>query len=211
METFIDLRDGLVTSHEDLRIVLIQSTLVVTNGRHILDDNCVVRVFTLLVKHRVGFNHVIDNIGLGNFLGTELSLGAKVLSIIVAKVIVACNGSELDAGTDQEIDEGRLHLCLAGLEVITTNECIVLLSKLNATWNKSVLRRTIDERSILENRSDSKDGGWCNLFMTILNGLHEIVCSIIDARNEVRETLSVGCPLDNDLLQSMFGLEIPDQ
>jgi myo-inositol-1-phosphate synthase len=34
--------DGLVTTHEDLGVVLIKSTLVVTNSRHVLDDDSVV-------------------------------------------------------------------------------------------------------------------------------------------------------------------------
>lgn len=198
-----------MSSHKDLRIVLIQSTLVVANGRHILDDNCVIRVFALLVKHSVGFNHVIDNIGLGDFLGAELLLGAKVLSVVVAKVIVACNGSELDTGADQEVHESGLHLGLTRLEIIATNESAVLLSKLDATWDKSVLGGTIDERSVLKNASNSEDSRWCDLLMTVLNGLHEIVGGVIDARNKFSEALSVGGPLDNDLLQSILGLKIP--
>ena len=159
------LRDSLMTSHEDICIVLIQSTLVVTNGWHVLDDNCVVRVFTLLVKHCVGLNHVIDNVGLGNLLGAELLLGAEVLSVIVAQVIVAGDGGELDTGTDQEVDQSGLHLGLAGLEVITTNESIVPLSKLNGTRNKCVLRRAVDEWDALEDASNSEDSGWSNFIV----------------------------------------------
>ena len=44
--------------------------------------------------------------------------------------------------------------------------------------------------------------------MAVLNGLHEIIGSVINARNELSETLSIGSPLDNDLLQSVLGLEI---
>lgn len=42
-------RDGLVASHKDLGVVLIQGALVVTNSRHVLDDDSVVRVLALLV------------------------------------------------------------------------------------------------------------------------------------------------------------------
>ena len=93
-----------MSSHEDLRIVLIQSTLVVTNGWHILDDYCVIRMLALLVKDRVGFNHVIDNVGFGDLLGAELLLGAEVLSVIIPKMVVAGNGGEFDTSTDQEVD-----------------------------------------------------------------------------------------------------------
>lgn len=197
-----------MSSHENLRIVLIQRTLVVANGRHVLDDDCVVRMLALLVKHSVGFNHVIDNVGLGNLLGAELLLGAEILAVIVAKVVVAGNGGKLDTSANQEVDESGLHLGLARLEVITTNEGVVFLSKLNATGDEGVLGRSVDEGNLLEDASNSKDGGWCNLLVTILNGLHEIVGSVIDASDELSEALSVGSPLDNDLLQTVLSLEI---
>jgi hypothetical protein len=157
-----------MTSHEDLSIVLIQSTLVVTNSWHVLDDDSVVRMLALLVENRVGFNHVIHNVGLGDFLGAELLLGAEVLSIIVAKMVVAGNGSELDTSADQEVDQGRLHLGLTRLKVVTTNEGIVLLSKFNGTRNKCVLRGAIDERDTFEDTSHSKDSGWGDFLVTVL-------------------------------------------
>src|ERR1700730_17473773 len=111
-------------SHENLSVVLIQSTLVVTNSWHVLDDDSVIRMLALLVENRVGFNHVIHDVGLGDLLGAELLLGAEVLSIIVAEMVIAGNGSELDTSADQEIDQSRLHLGLTRLEVIATNEGI---------------------------------------------------------------------------------------
>jgi hypothetical protein len=197
-----------MSSHEDLSIVLIQSALVVANGRHVLDDDCVVRVLALLVKYSVSFNHVINNIGLGNLLGTELFLGAQVLAVIVAKVVVAGNGSELDTSTNQEVNKSGLHLSLARLEVITTNESIVPLGKLDATGNKGVLGGSVDEGSLFENAGNSKDSRWSNLLMTVLDGLHEIVGSVIDASDKLSKALSVGSPLDDDLVQSVLGLEI---
>ena len=146
-----------MTSHENLSVVLIQSTLVVTNSWHVLDDDSVIRMLALLVENRVGFNHVIHDVGLGDLLGAELLLGAEVLSIIVAEMVIAGNGSELDTSADQEIDQCRLHLGLTRLEVITANEGVVLLSKLNATWDKSVLGRSVDEGGLFENTSNSED------------------------------------------------------
>jgi len=72
-----------MTSHEDFSIVLIQSTLVVANSRHVFNDDSVIWMLALLVQHGVGFNHVINNIGFGDFLGAELLLRTEVLSIIV--------------------------------------------------------------------------------------------------------------------------------
>ena len=190
-----------MTSHEDLSIVLIQSTLVITNSWHVLDDDRVVRMLALLVENRVGFNHVIHNVGLGDFLGAELPLGTKVLSIIVAKMIVAGNGSELDTSTDQEVDQGRLHLGLARLKVVTTNERVMLLSKLNGTRNKCVLGRAIDKWNTLEDASHCEDRGWSNFKVAIINCLQEIVCGIIDTGNKLSKTFSVGSPLNDDLVE----------
>ena len=104
-----------------------------------------VRVLTLLVQDSVGRNHVVHNVGLGDLLGAELLLGAQVLAVVVAEMVVAGNGGELDTSVDQEVDQSRLHLGLARLEVITADESIVLLGKLDGTGNKGVLGRAVDE------------------------------------------------------------------
>jgi len=197
-----------VTAHEDLSIVLVQSTLVVTDGWHVLDDDGVVRVLSWLVENRVGLDHVIDDVGLGDLLGAELLLGAEVLAIVVTKMVVAGNGGELDTSADQEVDQGRLHLGLAGLEVITTNEGVVTLSELNATWNEGVLRGAVDEWGTLEDTGNSEDSGWGNLLMSVLNGLQEVVGGVVDTINQLSKALGVGSPLDNDLVESIVGLEV---
>jgi hypothetical protein len=203
-----DLRNGLVTTHEDLSIVLIKSTLVVTNGWHVLDNHTMVRMFTLLVKNGVGCNHVIDDVGLGNFLGAELLLRTEVLSIVVTKMVVTGDSSELDTSTDQEVDEGRLHLGLARFEVVTTNEGVVSFGELDATGDEGVLWRAIDEWSIFENASNCEDGRWRNLFVSVLNGLEKVVGSIVDTVNEVGKTFGIGSPLDDDLVETVVGLEV---
>lgn len=197
-----------MTAHEDLSIVLIQGTLVVTNSWHVLDDDGVIWVLAWLVENRVGLNHVIDDIGLGDLLGAELLLGTEVLAIVVPKVVVAGNGSELDTSADQEVDQGRLHLSLARLEVITTNEGVVALSELNATWDECVLWGAVDEWSTLEDTGNSEDSGWGNLLVSVLNGLHEVVGSIIDTSDQLSKALGVGSPLNDDLVESIVGLEV---
>ena len=197
-----------MASHEDLSIVLIQSTLVITNGWHVLDDNSVIWVLARGVENAVGLNHVIDDVGLGNLLGAELLVRAEILSIIVTQVVVAGNGGEFDTSVDQEVDECGLHLCLARLEVITSDESTMLLGKCNCTRNESVLRRAIDEWDTLEDGGNGKDGGWSNLLVTFLDSLQEIFGSIVNTIDELSETLSVGSPLDNDLVQVVVGLEV---
>lgn len=203
-----NLRDGLVATEEDLSVVLIKSTLVVANSGHVLDDNAVVGVFALLVQNVVGRDHVIHDIGLGDFLGAELLLRAQVLAVVVAKVVVAGNGGQLDTGIDKEIHQGGLHLGLARLEVIATNVGIVLLSKLDSTRNKSVLGRAVDEGGALQDTGNSKDGRRRNLLVTLLNSLEKVIGSVVDSINEVGEPLSVGGPQNNHLVEVVVGLEV---
>src|SRR2546421_3654427 len=145
----IEQADSLMSTHEDLRIVFVQSTLVVSNGWHILDDDGMVWVFARLVEHRVGGNHIVHDVGLRDLLGAELFLGAEVFPVIISKVIVAGNGRQFDASVDKEVDESRFHLSLARLEVVAADEGTMLFGKLNCTWDEGVLRRTIDEGNIL--------------------------------------------------------------
>lgn len=206
--TDVEQTDGLVATHEDLGVVLIQSTLVVTDSRHVLDDDSVVGVLILLVENVVGRDHVVHNVGLGDLLGAELLLGAQVLAVIVTQVVVAGNGGELDTSVDQEVNEGRLHLGLARLEVITANESTTLLSQLKGTRDKGVLGRAVDERSVLEDRSHGEHGGRSNLKVTGLDRVDQVVGSVVDTGDDVGVPLSVGRPHDNHLIQAVLGLEV---
>lgn len=95
-----------MTAHENLGIVFVKSTLVVGNSRHILDHNAVVRVLALLVQNVVSLDHVINDVGLRNFLGAELFLGTQVLAIVVAKMVVAGNRCQFNTSIDKEINQG---------------------------------------------------------------------------------------------------------
>ena len=197
-----------MATKENLGVVLVESTLVVGDSRHVLDDNAVVGVLALLVENVVGLNHIVDNVGLGNLLGTELLLGAQVLAIVVAEMVVACNGGQLDTGIDEEVDQSRLHLGLARLEVIATNVGVVLLSKFNGTRNKGVLGRAIDERGVLQDTGDGKDRGGRNLLVALFDGLEQVVSSVVDAGNQVGVALGVGSPHDNNLIKAILLLEL---
>ncbi len=116
------LRYCLVSTHKDLGIILIQGPLIVTNSWHILDDHRVVGMLAFLVKHSISLDHIVNDVGLGDFLGAELPLGTEVFSIIISQMVITCNGSELDASTNEKIDQSGLHLGLSRLEIITANE-----------------------------------------------------------------------------------------
>lgn len=204
----VEKTDGLVSTHEDLRVVLIQGALVVAYSGHVLDHDSMVGVLAWLVEHAVSLNHIVHDVGLGDFLGAELLLRTEIHAIVIAEVIVAGDRSELDAGVDHEVDQGRLHLGLTGFEVVTPNECTVLLCELNRSWDKGILRRAIDERSILKDTSYCEDGRWGDLFMALLNGLEQVVSGVIDTIDEVGVTFCVSSPLHYDLVKAIGFLEI---
>ena len=155
--TDVEQADGLVATHEDLSVVLIKRTLVIAHCWHVLDDHAMIWMLVGLIEDLVCFHHVIHNISLRDLFGLELFVRAEVLAVIVTKMIVARDGGELETGIDHKVRQGRLHLCLAGFEVIATNEGVVLFRKLNCSWYEGVLRRAIDKWSILEDASNSKD------------------------------------------------------
>ena len=153
----VEQADGLVATHENLRIVLVKSTFVIADGWHVLDHHAMIWMLAGLVQNVVDFNHVVNNVGFGDLLGSKLLLGAQVLAVIVAKMIVAGDGSEPNTSIDHKVCQRRFHLGLSRLEVVATNESPVLLSKLNSTRYKGILRRSINEWSVLEDTSDGKD------------------------------------------------------
>ena len=81
--------DGVGAAHEDLRRVLVHCALRVTDVRHVLDDDAVVRVLVLAVDQPVGSHHVVHDVGLGDLLRAELRRGREVLAVVVAQVVVA--------------------------------------------------------------------------------------------------------------------------
>lgn len=197
-----------MSTKENLRIVFIECTLVVTDGWHVLDYNAVIWVLAFLVKDVVGSNHVINNIGLGDLLGTELLLGRQVLAIVVAEMVVGSNGGQLDTSRDEEVNEGGLHLCLAGFEVVAADEGLVLVGEFYAAWDEGVLGRSVDEWGTFEDTGDSEHGGRSNFLMAGLDGVDEVVRGVIDADDEFCETLGVGGPLNDDLLEVVGSLEV---
>ena len=203
----VEKADCLVTTHEDLRVILIESPLVVADRGHVLDHDGMVGMLARLVEHSVGLDHVVHHVGLGDLLGAELLLRAEVHAVIVAKVVIAGNGRELDAGIDHEVDKCRLHFGLTRFEIVSTDKSTMLLREVDGSRNKGILGRTVDERSILENAGHCKDSRWRDFLMTVLESLEQIVSSVIDALYKVRVALSVGRPLHDDLVQAMSFLE----
>lgn len=172
-------------------------------------DDGVVRVLVLLVQDGIGRHHVVNNIGLGDFLAPKLLGGRQVHSVVVAQVVVRSDGQGLDAGIDKEVDEHRLELGLTALEVVAADEDTVTLGEIDQTGNKGVLRAAVDKGGSFEDRSHGKDCRRGNFRMALLERGEEVVGSVVDAFDNVREPLGVGGPEDNDLVQAVSLLERP--
>ena len=135
-------------------------------------------------------------------------MGAEIFAVIIAEMVVACYGCKLDASIDEKVNQSRLHFGLPGLEVIAADKRAMLFSELDCTRDEGVLWRPIDKWSVLKYTSHSEDGRWSYLLMTSLYGSHEIVRGVIDAREEISKTFSVGSPLNNDFIKAIFRLKV---
>jgi len=211
--------DGRPATAEDLGIILIDSTLGITNGRNIFDDNNVVGMFPLtngstfrnfrsLEKKAVGVNHVIDNTTFADLLAPELPLSRQVTTVVVSKMIIRSNGKWLDTGVDKKLGKNRLKLSLAGLEIVATDEGFMTLSELDGTRNKGVLGSTINERLVFEDGSNSEESGRGNLRVGVLDRIQEVIRGIIDTGDDVAVTLGISGPEDNNAIETVVQLKL---
>jgi len=160
--------DGLPAPTEDFGIILVDGPLGIANSSDILDHNDVIRVlafglflalgghFRRLVEQPIGVDHVIDDAALADLLGPKLLMGGEIVPIVVAEMVVRGDGERLDACVHQELGQDRLELGLTGLEIITSNEGFLALSKGDNSRNESVLWSTVDERLAFQNGSDGE-------------------------------------------------------
>jgi len=155
--------DGIVASHEDLGCVFVHGSLGITNVWDILDDNDVVGVLAFLVEDGVGGNHVVYDIALGDFLGSELLRSGQVLAVVVSEMVVADDGCELETSGDEEVSEDGFDLGLSSLEVITTNVYVVLHGEVDDTRDEGILRGSVDVGDAFQDTGNSEDGGGSDL------------------------------------------------
>ena len=76
--------EGVLPAHEDLARVFVHRSFRVRHIRNVFDDNGVIRVLAVLVQQRVGPDHVVNDVALGNFLGAEAARGVEVQAVVVA-------------------------------------------------------------------------------------------------------------------------------
>jgi len=163
-----------------------------------------------LIEEAVSVDHVIDDAALADLLALELPLSRQVVAIVVAEMVIRRNGEGLDASVDEELGEDGLELGLARLQVVTTDEGVVALRKLDDTGNKGVLGSAIDEWFTLKNGRDSEESGGGDLGVGCLNGGKKVISRVVDTGDDVAVTLSVGGPEDNDAIKVIILLELAD-
>ena len=74
------------------------------------------------VQGRFGGHYVVRHLVLTDLLVAEQLGGVQVEAIVVFQEVKVSDRPQLDAGIDQEVDESRLHLGLARLEVVAADE-----------------------------------------------------------------------------------------
>lgn len=126
-----------------------------------------------LEQQRVGSDHVVDNRGFTNLLGSELSLRRQVFAVIVAQVVVGSDGQGLDTGVDEELGHDRLELGLTGLEVVTADKGLVSFRELDASGYERVRGGAVDVGASFEDRRDGEQGRGGNFFVRVLDGVCE--------------------------------------
>lgn len=199
-------------------MVLINRPLRVSYSWDVLDDDDMIRVFTVLLpfitsrleQQVVRFDHVIHHAALRDLLALELPLGTQVPPIVVTEMVVARDAQHLDTRSSQEVGEHALDLGLTSLEVISGDEGLVRFSEGDAARDEGVLRSAVDEGTVFEDGSDGKECGRRDFGVRLLDGLEEVLGGVVDARDDVRVTLGVGCPEDDDLVKIVSGLELAD-
>jgi hypothetical protein len=125
-------------------------------------------------------------------------------------MVVGGDGERLDTSVDEELGEDGLELGLTRLEIITTDEGLLPLSELDNTRNEGVLGSSVDEGLALEDGSDGEEGGGGNFRVRGLDSSEQVISGIVDTRDDIAVTLSVGGPEDDDAVQPVLLLELAD-
>ena len=118
-------------------------------------ESSVTRWKAYFIQDGIGFNHVIDHIGLGDLFAPELGMGVQVKAVVITQVIVAGYVNGLDSRADQKVNEHTLQLSLSTLEVVAADVDVVVRGQVKAAGHERVLRTAVDEGTLLE------DGGYC--------------------------------------------------
>jgi len=98
---------------------------------------------------------------------------------------------------------------LSALEVVSADEGGELGGELDAAGDKGVLRAAVDERRTFQDAGDGKDSGGRDFRVAGCDGCQKICGGVIDSWDDVGVSLSVGSPLNDDLVEAVVLLERP--
>jgi len=116
---------------------------------------------------------------------------------------------EVEVGRKAKREEGQTkatNLGLSGLEIVSSDEGLLLLGELDESRNTGVLGSSVDEGASLEDRSDGKEGRGRDLVVRLGDGGEKVLRSIVDSRNDLGVPLGVGGPEEDDLVESVGSL-----
>ncbi|KAH3669352.1 hypothetical protein OGAPHI_001473 [Ogataea philodendri] len=143
-------------------------------------------------------------------LESPTALITQVVTVVVTQVVVRGNGAGSDTGIHQELGQNRLHFGLATLEVVSSNKGVVLVSKLNKTRNKSVLRTSVDVWNILQDTGNGENGTWSNLLVVLLHSFQNVLGSVVHTFHHINVSLGVSSPQHNNFVELVGRLEVAD-
>jgi hypothetical protein len=87
---------------------------------------------------------------------------------------------------------------------------MMTLGQLNDTGNEGVLRGSVDVCTPLQNRCQGEEAAGRDLTGICVNSRQEVVSRVMNACSDVRETLGVRGPEDDDVVEVLRCLEVAD-
>jgi len=122
-------------------------------------------------------------------------------------MIVRNDRNGFDTGVYQEISERGLKFGLTSLEIVTNDMHFVLASKIDDSWNESVLWWSVNESATFQDATNSVScRGW-DIGIIGLNGLLEVCPSVVLAFNDFAKAFGVSWPHDDDLVAFILFLK----
>ena len=125
-------------------------------------------------------------------------------------MVVADDGHGLDAGADQEVDQHRLQLGLAGLEVVPGNVHLLLVGQLDHARHEGVLGRAVDVGGALEDGRGGEQRGRGHLGGVVLDAVQQVLGRVVEPLPDVAEALGVGRPQHDHLVHPARLTEVSD-
>lgn len=89
----------------------------------------------------------------------ETLVFTQILPIIISQMILGDDRRQSESGSNQEVSHHRFEACLAGLEVIASEERSQLCCVLHHAWVERVLWGAIQVHELLFYRSDCEEHG----------------------------------------------------